>query len=303
MVPPVVKKDTVRKKMVSMVKPVPVKPDTVQIPPDTAKKEAPPVIVRCQNDTLAPYVYPDPSGGLHYGELRVRFKTSKPCTVEWKFGGEKIWHVYSGDSIVIARNVILYFKARDTCGNSMDIRSERYEIATPLKKKYCAQDMEYITVGASSFCIDKYEWPNKFGRRPRSNVSIYQAADSCFTVEKRLCTTDEWSLACGGIYNWKYPYGDVYEPEACVTKDTAPFPSGSRVECRGYFNVYDMSGNLAEWTDTRSKTNSYFYNVMGGFWQSGPQSSCFEPRYSYYPQNKHNPVGFRCCKEVNKDFR
>ncbi|HAJ79773.1 MAG TPA: hypothetical protein DCO75_08365, partial [Fibrobacteres bacterium] len=73
---------------------------------------------------------------------------------------------------------------------------------------------------------------------------------------------------------------------------------GKKPECRGYFGVFDMSGNLAEWTGTKSGKNSRFYNVMGGFWESGPQSGCFDARYSYFPQNRHNPVGFRCCSNA-----
>jgi hypothetical protein len=61
-----------------------------------------------------------------------------------------------------------------------------------------------------------------------------------------------------------------------------------------------MSGNLAEWTNTPSARNKQFYNVMGGFWESGRQASCFERRYSYFPQNRHNPVGFRCCADTPK---
>jgi hypothetical protein len=285
----------------------PAKPDTAHAAvgdtarADTVTQDTTPVFLPCQNDTTKPYVYPDPSGGLHYGTIHVYFKTSKPCTIEWKFGGEKIWHPYQADSVDITRSTLLFFKATDSCGNSTDIRSERYDINPPLQKKYCSQDMEYVKVEGARFCIDRYEWPNKKGTRPCSNVSLYQAEDSCFLVGKRLCTTDEWSLACGGIYTLKYPYSDAYESRACVTKDTSTQPSGSKTECRGYFKVFDMSGNLAEWTSTRSKTNSYFFNVMGGFWSSGPQSSCFEPRYSYYPQNKHNPVGLRCCTDANKE--
>jgi formylglycine-generating enzyme required for sulfatase activity len=58
-----------------------------------------------------------------------------------------------------------------------------------------------------------------------------------------------------------------------------------------------MSGNLAEWTSTQAKRNSRYYNVMGGYWESGPASGCYATRYGYYPQNRHNPVGFRCCKD------
>ena len=106
---------------------------------------------------------------------------------------------------------------------------------------------------------------------------IYHAMDSCFTAGKRLCATDEWKLACAGAYSWKYPYGDSYESKACVTRDTSVHVSGDKPECRGYFGIFDMSGNLAEWTNTKSKKNPEFFNVMGGFWESGPQSSCFQP--------------------------
>jgi formylglycine-generating enzyme required for sulfatase activity len=59
-----------------------------------------------------------------------------------------------------------------------------------------------------------------------------------------------------------------------------------------------MSGNLLEWTGTVSRGNPGFYNVLGGFWQSGVRSSCFDIRSSYFPQNRQNPVGFRCCKDA-----
>jgi formylglycine-generating enzyme required for sulfatase activity len=158
--------------------------------------------------------------------------------------------------------------------------------------------MEPVRVGATSFCIDRYEWPNRKGHLPRAYVSVFQAMDTCASAGKRLCTADEWTIACTGPYGWKYPYGALYERYACFTHDTTARPSGSRPECRGYFGIFDMSGNCAEWTSTRSAVNPRFYNVMGGFWESGPQSGCFDVRYSYFPQNRHNPVGFRCCKDA-----
>ena len=259
----------------------------------------------CTDDTIPPWVYPDPSGGLHYGKIVVHFVISKPCSISWRFNDKKVWNYYSigSDSIEIAQNTILCYKAKDSCGNTMDTRYEQYEISMPHKQKFCPENMEYVVSGNRKFCIDRYEWPNKKNYKPKSNISIYHAMDSCFKVGKRLCTTEEWSLACSGIHGWKYTYGDNYEPNACVTKDTSVQLIGKRPECRGYFQVFDMSGNLAEWTNTRSVKNRSFYNVMGGFWESGPQSTCIDARYSYYPTNTHNPVGFRCCKEENKEFK
>jgi formylglycine-generating enzyme required for sulfatase activity len=252
----------------------------------------------CARDTAAPWVYPDPSGGLHRGEISVTFASTKPCFIEWKADTAAPWALYRGEAIPVKKTTTLYFRAHDTCGNVMEPREEFYEIKAEDAKRYCPDGMELVSVGASRFCIDRYEWPNKKGTPPRSFISLYQAMDSCVFAGKHLCTSDEWTLACTGPYGWRYPYGAAYEPHACITQDTAARPSGTKVECRGYFGVYDMAGNLAEWTNTKSSRNPQFYNVKGGFWESGPRSGCFDVRYSYYPQNRHNPVGFRCCKEA-----
>jgi hypothetical protein len=252
----------------------------------------------CAGDTEPPWVYPDPSGGLHRHAVSVVLVGTKPCFIEWKADSAGPFAPYNGDTIRVATTTTLYFKAHDSCNNVMDERQEYYEIAPEETAKYCPVDMEYVKAGQTRFCIDHYEWPNRLKALPLSFVSLYNAVDSCVSAGKRLCTSDEWTLACTGPYGWKYAYGNAYEPHACVSHDTTARPSGSKPECRGYFEVFDMAGNLAEWTNTRSDKNAQFYNVRGGFWESGPHTGCFDTKYSYYPQNRHNPVGFRCCKDA-----
>jgi hypothetical protein len=252
--------------------------------------------VGCAGDTLALWVYPEPSGGLHRGPISVTFRANKPCDVSWRFETDTAWRPWSGAPVDVDRAATIAFKALDRCGRAMEERTEYYEFADPRTAGLCPPDMELVWIGATRFCVDKYEWPNRQGALPMSYVSLSQAADSCFTAGKRLCTSEEWSLACAGPYSYGYPYGQEYERYACVTHDTTARPSGSRPECRAFFGTFDMSGNLLEWTSTPSRRNRQFNNVMGGFWQSGPRSGCFDVRYSYFPQNRHNPVGFRCCK-------
>ncbi len=252
----------------------------------------------CASDTVAPWVYPDPSGGLHRRAIEVVLVGDEPCEIQWRIDTAEAWRTYGGEAIAVERTVTLRYRAVDTCGNAMAPQEEFYDIKRSPRSDRCPDDMELISIGETAFCIDRYEWPNRKGEYPSAFVSIYQAMDSCMTVGKRLCTSDEWKLACSGPYGWGYPYGDMFEPRACVTQDTAAARSGSKPECRGYFEVFDMSGNLLEWTDTRSKANKRFYDVMGGFWDSGSRSGCFDARYSYFPQNRHNPVGFRCCRDA-----
>ncbi|MBD3239659.1 MAG: SUMF1/EgtB/PvdO family nonheme iron enzyme [Chitinivibrionales bacterium] len=252
----------------------------------------------CASDTVAPWVYPDPSGGLHRKAITVVLVGDEPCEIEWRTDTTAAWREYGGEPIAIERTTTLHYRAVDTCGNAMEAQDELYEIKPGEHTNRCPADMELVAIGETAFCVDRYEWPNRKGAYPAAFVSIYQAMDSCMTADKRLCTSDEWKLACSGPYGWRYPYGDRFELRACVTQDTAAARAGSRPECRGYFEVFDMSGNLLEWTSTRSKANNRFYDVMGGFWDSGSQSSCFDSRYSYFPQNRHNPVGFRCCADA-----
>ncbi len=289
------------KKTVDRVK----KMDTVTSIPDTLKIDTSAVtdtVVHknnpCESDTTRPWVYPDPSGGRHHDDITIVFVSDKKAQIEWRFKDALKWNVYDGIPITISNTSTIEFIAYDSCNNAMDVRSEYYEIVRGESEKYCPDGMEYVKVADQRFCIDRYEWPNRKGSRPESFVSKYGASDSCFSKGKRLCTADEWTLACMGPYSWRYPYGQAYEQYACSTHDTTFRVSGSKPECRSFFGVYDMSGNLAEWTDTKSIENRQFYYVKGGFWESGPQSSCSDKRYSYYPQNRHNPVGFRCCSDI-----
>ncbi len=273
-------------------------PDSAPVRLENGSDSTADLIDICGNDTVAPWVYTDPAGGLHHKSLSVKLFATKPGAIEWKTGEDSLWMAYDGEAIPIRKTTTLFLQAVDSCGNAMPPREEYYELRPEDTTTYCPPDMEHVQVGKTSFCIDRFEWPNRKGQVPRTYISVYHAMDTCFTYGKRLCTSDEWRIACAGPYGWKYPYGTTYELYACVTNDTTVRPSGGRPECRGYFGIYDMSGNCAEWTGTKSSANIHFYNVEGGFWESGPQSGCFDVRYSYFPQNRHNPVGFRCCRDA-----
>ena len=184
--------------------------------------------------------------------------SNKECNIFYRFIGDEQWVSYSGEKISIDSTSTLQYKATDSCGNQMQLREEYYEIEVSDKESPCLPGMELVKFGNSEFCIDRYEWPNKKGVIPESYISLYQAMDSCYSVGKRLCTSEEWMLACSGPHTWSYPYGQVYERYACATHEKKVSVSGSRPECRSFFGVYDMSGSLLEWTSTRAEANRHF---------------------------------------------
>ncbi len=161
----------------------------------------------------------------------------------------------------------------------------------------CPKGMKIIEQG--NYCVDIYEWPNKKEAKPVRQVTYQDAVVACKKAGKRLCTAKELETACkGNKKNFNYPYGRRYEPENCNTYgnrhiENQVAASGEFPECVSRYGVFDMSGNVAEWTSTGDGTFNY---VVGGWWQNGEKRARCS---SYIPLKKSKKfiyVGFRCCK-------
>jgi hypothetical protein len=165
----------------------------------------------------------------------------------------------------------------------------------------CPKDM--ATVESGKFCVDRYEWPNQRGAVPLVNVSWQEAAKACEGAGKRLCAPDEWKRACRNGGDLKpadgnsYPYGDEFGDAKCNTlgspkSKNAVMPAGAFGDCAGALGVYDMSGNVAEWTASVSVRAK----ALGGFYQSGAEESGCESDVALDKGKQYIYTGFRCCK-------
>ncbi len=153
-----------------------------------------------------------------------------------------------------------------------------------------------VLVGVA--CIDAHEHPNRSGEVPASGLDLAAARQGCTSRGLRLCTAQEWELACsgkGGLRPW--PYGDSYEVVRCNhgqgKADAAPGPlaSGLRPLCVTVDGVYDLSGNVWEWVDLgggKGELRGGGINVSAGFGRCTSRASS-APKYSS-PE-----TGTRCC--------
>ena len=157
---------------------------------------------------------------------------------------------------------------------------------------------------------------------PNGYLSGPVASEACEAAGKRLCTVAEWTFACRGEQNRRFPYGDDYQDEACnVFREAHPASllhgdasihhldprlnlvksargpllrrTGETPRCRSDWSgdaVFDMVGNLDEWVDAAEGT------FVGGFYSRGTRDGC-DAKVETHPFEFFDySVGVRCCR-------
>ena len=179
-----------------------------------------------------------------------------------------------------------------------------------------------LASSAMHFCIDRFEYPNRRGAYPIIAITFDEAAAVCSRDKKRLCTEDEWTFACEGKDALPYPYGYERDATACVIDRSYRMfdadrlgprdspravaeldrlwqgePSGARASCRSPFGVYDLTGNIDEWTRATQPGRPSI--LKGGYWgpvrtRCRPSTRAHGTDFFFYQQ------GFRCCADATK---
>ncbi|HMV67401.1 MAG TPA: SUMF1/EgtB/PvdO family nonheme iron enzyme [Myxococcota bacterium] len=150
-----------------------------------------------------------------------------------------------------------------------------------------------------AYLIDIFEAPNLKDAPPTVGVTLAEAEKACQAQSKRLCSADELEKACKGPANLIYGYDDAYSAAACGSDSTKAYTSGSRADCKSGWGVYDLAGNLREWTSTRTGDTRAL--LKGGV-DSNPQKST---RCAFSSDEgtafADGTIGFRCCADAPKE--
>lgn len=161
------------------------------------------------------------------------------------------------------------------------------------------------------------------GAVPQAYISAKQAERACRASGKRLCQPVEWRAACGGSEGTAFPYGPTRVAGKCHDRGVSPMltfhvatmkrgwglselndprnnqlegtvaKTGAFPECVTDQGVYDMVGNLHEWT---ADTNGTF---QGGYWLDTSQhgDGCAYRTIAHGYEYKDYSTGFRCCAD------
>jgi hypothetical protein len=160
------------------------------------------------------------------------------------------------------------------------------------------------------------------GAVPQGYIDGLAAEAACLEAGKRLCTNEEWLRACQGPDGTTYPYGDARQPGVCndaralhpaveaFPDDPTPFDriqdacinqlpetvalTGSHPGCLSAEGLFDLMGNLHEWTSDPEGT------FRGGFYVdtaiNGP--GCLYRTTAHDRAHWDYSTGFRCCADA-----
>ena len=193
-------------------------------------------------------------------------------------------------------------------------------------------DMVHVVGGGLDFYIYAYEAARpdatatsvgtanqrsctKLGMQPWRNVSWSEADTACRAAGRRLCSEPEWQQACQGVASNPYPYGATYLPAGCNGKDYSPdcvtpdqdtvqrsgrdYGCPSSAACRTPTGIYDLSGNLKEWTGTQVSSSPARYRVRGGAYDSIADGlTCQFSFVAAETDYRYGNLGFRCCSDT-----
>lgn len=160
------------------------------------------------------------------------------------------------------------------------------------------------------------------GAVPQGYINQLQSSAACTNAGKRLCTDAEWLRACKGPGNLTYPYGTTRQPGVCNDArsvhpaielygtgaswifshidspclnqlDAGLDLTGANAGCVSADGVYDLMGNLHEWTaDPAGTFRGGFYvdTVLNG-------NGCNYVTTAHDVSHWDYSTGFRCCAD------
>lgn len=147
--------------------------------------------------------------------------------------------------------------------------------------------------------------PERLSRHPVVLVSQPSAETYCGwrgTDEHQVCrlpTEDEWEKAARGTDGRYFPWGNAWEPHRLNSEETGPYrttPVKRYPTGRSPFGLYDMAGNLFQWTATPGRPGRMIlkgcsWDDLGGICRSAA-------RHDRKARSRHILFGFRCMCEA-----
>jgi serine/threonine protein kinase len=144
------------------------------------------------------------------------------------------------------------------------------------------------------------EYPLGKARHPVVGVSLRDALAFCRWLDCRLPSAEEWEKAARGGDGRVYPWGEDWvdgkycnnwEAKTGATTAVDRYPEG-----RSPYDVWDMTGNVWEWTASEYQS-PLMHEVRGGSWRTFSKFALrITQREGLLLDDRRDDLGFRCAR-------
>ncbi|MDH3326495.1 MAG: formylglycine-generating enzyme family protein [Gammaproteobacteria bacterium] len=191
-----------------------------------------------------------------------------------------------------------------------------YEVTNKQYKKFID-----LTARRSPAHFTNRTYPDGKADHPVTNVTWFDAQAYCESVGRRLPTDEEWEKAARGTDGRAYPWGNKFNVDYANTpvrwgklkKEGDTMPVGSFPKGVSPYGLYDMSGNVWEWTSSwytaypgnvhpSENYGEQYKTLKGGSWwdcsfyRCGISAPSFN-RSFFLRGTRNKSFGFRCASE------
>lgn len=139
--------------------------------------------------------------------------------------------------------------------------------------------------------------PTGYEDHPVVGVSWDDAMAYCKWSGKRLALEEEWEYGARGLDGREYPWGDEAPSDQHANFDKRHNQTsrvGSFAKCMSPFGLYDMAGNVWEWTASYFLENKPERVLRGGSWSTNMIALRCKDRFWDHPNRRVAYIGFRC---------
>jgi formylglycine-generating enzyme required for sulfatase activity len=175
------------------------------------------------------------------------------------------------------------------------------------------------------------DWRHPFGPgssvrgrddHPVVQISARDAAAFCKHHGMRLPTEAEWELAARGTDGRRFPWGDRppartgpvsrrrgnFGVRPCCAADPSDgyaktAPVGSYPRGVSPYGLYDMAGNVWEWTASEFPGRPGMVALRGGGWGNNDYCLRVSYRHANVPDIGRDHIGFRCAADARSSSR